>query len=198
MDFTLPELPYAMDALEPVISRRTLEHHYGKHHAGYLTKLEAALADEDKSKSLEEIISQSYQQQNAAVFNSAAQVWNHTFYWNSMSAKPTEPSDERLKSLIEASFGSVDTLKEKLKASATGQFGSGWAWLVYSPGDKSLKVTSTSDAETPLTSDLVPLLTIDVWEHAYYLDYQQDRPGYVDSFLDKLINWDFAAANLPA
>ena len=195
MDFTLPALPYAKNALEPVISSRTLDHHYDKHHQAYLTKLEAALSDGDKSKSLEDIIVESYQQKNAGVFNNAAQVWNHTFYWNSMTPDPEGITNEKLQQLIDTGFGGTDGLLEQFKATAVGQFGSGWAWLVYDAGSDSLSLTGTSNAETPITGDLTPLVTVDVWEHAYYLDHQQDRPGYVEAVLGKLLNWRFAQEN---
>ncbi len=196
MKFELPALPYAMDALEPVISQRTLHHHYEKHHAGYVNKLEAALDGASADKTLEEIIVESEKSGNAAVFNSAAQIWNHTFYWHSLTPDPSPLDDQRLIDLINASFGDVEQLKEKLKAAATGQFGSGWAWLLHDPEKDVLTVTSTTDAVTPLTGPHVPLLTIDVWEHAYYLDYQQDRAGYVDGIVEKLLNWQFAESNL--
>lgn len=195
MEFTLPALPYAKDALEPVISSRTLDHHYDKHHAAYMTKLEAALDDADKPKSLEEIIVESYQAKNGAVFNNAAQVWNHTFFWNSLTPDYQGVSNEKLQQLIDTAFGSTDGLLEQFKATAVGQFGSGWAWLVYDPAADALSLTGTANAETPITGDLKPLLTVDVWEHAYYLDHQQDRPGYVEAVLTKLLNWRFAEVN---
>ena len=130
------------------------------------------------------------------VFNNAAQVWNHTFYWHSMTPEATDIRDDNLRKLVDDAFGGVDGFKEKFKAAAAGQFGSGWAWLLYDPAAKSLSITSTGNAANPLTTNQVPLLTIDVWEHAYYLDYQQDRARYIDGFLDKLVNWEFAAKNL--
>ena len=196
MKFELPDLPYSLDALEPVISRRTLHHHYEKHHAGYVSKLDKALKGDAREKSLKEIILWSYRNEDAAVFNPAAQVWNHTFYWHSMTPEPAALDDKRLVELIDSSFGGLDALLEKFRTAATGQFGSGWAWLLHDPSRDVLSVTSTADAGTPLTGNQVPLLTLDVWEHAYYLDYQQDRAAYVDGVLDKLLNWRFAAANL--
>ena len=196
MEFTLPPLPYAQDALDPVISKRTVATHYEKHHAGYVGKLEAAIDDASRGKTLEEIIIESHKAQNAAVFNNAAQVWNHTFYWNSMAPEASDIRDDHLRKLVDDAFGGVDGFKEKFKSAAAGQFGSGWAWLVYDPAVKSLAITSTGNAANPMTEGQLPLLTIDVWEHAYYLDYQQDRAGYIDGFMDKLINWEFAASNL--
>lgn len=196
MEFKLPSLPYSQDALDPVISKRTVTTHYEKHHAGYVTKLEAAIDDASRGKTLEDIIVDAHKAKNAAVFNNAAQVWNHTFYWHSMTPEATDIRDDQLKKLVDDAFGSVDGFKQQFKAAAAGQFGSGWAWLLYDPGKKALSITSTGNAANPLTTGQVPLLTIDVWEHAYYLDYQQDRAGYIDGFMDKLINWEFAAKNL--
>lgn len=196
MEFKLPPLPYAQDALDPVISKRTVTTHYEKHHAGYVTKLEAAIDDASRGKTLEEIIVTSHKAQNAAVFNNAAQVWNHTFYWHSMTPEPTDIRDDQLRKLVDDAFGGVDGFKQKFKAAAAGQFGSGWAWLLYDPDKKALSISSTGNAANPLPTNQVALLTIDVWEHAYYLDYQQDRAAYIDGFMDKLINWEFAAKNL--
>jgi len=196
MKFALPDLPYSQDALEPVISKRTMFHHYEKHHASYVKKLESALDDSRRDDSLEQIIGDSYRREDASVFNPAAQVWNHTFYWNSMSPDNERLKDERLISLIDASFGSVDKLLQEFRDAVLNQFGSGWAWLLASPDGEPLQVKSTTDAVNPLPGEFKPLLTVDVWEHAYYLDYQQDRAAYVDGFLDKLVNWRFAAENL--
>lgn len=196
MDFKLPPLPYGQDALDPIISKRTVGIHYEKHHGGYVTKLEAAIDDASRGKSLEDIIIESHKAQKAGVFNNAAQVWNHTFYWNSMAPEASNIRDDNLRKLVDDAFGGVDSFKEKFKAAAAGQFGSGWAWLLYDPAKKSLSISSTGNAGTPVTTDQKPLLTLDVWEHAYYLDYQQDRARYIDGFLDKLINWEFAAKNL--
>lgn len=196
MKFELPDLPYPQDALEPVISKQTVQHHFEKHHAGYMKKLDAALEGSEREKSLEDIILTSYKQENQAVYNLAAQVWNHNFYWKSLTPQVSAIDDQRLIDLIKASFGSADVLLEKFKEAATGQFGSGWAWLLYDPKRDSLVITTTSDAQNPLHTELTPLLTLDVWEHAYYLDYQQDRAAYLDGALGRLINWQFAAANL--
>jgi len=195
MDFVLPELPYPQKALEPVISAKTVHHHYDKHHAGYLKKLDDALKGDERNKSLEHIIVDSHDK-NPGVFNPAAQVWNHTFYWESMTPETSSLEDKALRDLIDTSFGSLDDFKTKFKDAALGQFGSGWAWLVFDQDKSALSVMKTLNAENPIPLGYVPLLTIDVWEHAYYLDYQQDRGKYVDGFLDKLINWQFAADNL--
>ncbi|MFT0549090.1 superoxide dismutase [Fe] [Allopusillimonas ginsengisoli] len=190
MAFTLPPLPYALDALAPTISKETLEYHYGKHHQAYVTNLNNLVAGtEFESASLEEIIKKS----SGGVFNNAAQVWNHTFYWNSMTPKAGEPSGKLLEA-INAKWGSVDGFKEAFNKSAAGNFGSGWTWLVKK-SDGSLDIVNTSNAATPLTTDDVALLTCDVWEHAYYIDYRNARPKYLESFW-KLANWDFAASNL--
>ncbi len=195
MSFKLIDLPYGLDSLDPVISKRTMEHHYLKHHAGYVDKLNAALPDSDRSKSLEQVIMDAHAAKDARVFNSAAQIWNHDFYWLSLSPTPVSCDDGRLSALIGKS-GGLDSVKNALKEAALGQFGSGWAWLLYNSAEDALEITSTSDAETPVTGDKTALLTIDVWEHAYYLDHQQDRAGYVDGVLEQL-NWQFAAENLP-
>lgn len=193
--FLLPQLPYAKNALAPHISENTLNYHYGKHHQAYITNLNNLIANTDlASKTLEEIIKISASDKSkTAIFNNAAQVWNHTFYWHSI--KPNgggKPSGELLKK-IELDFGSYENFATEFKNAAATQFGSGWAWLVLE-NDK-LKVVKTGNAETPLTTDAKPLLTIDVWEHAYYLDFQNARPNYIDTFLNHLINWDFASQN---
>jgi superoxide dismutase, Fe-Mn family len=194
MSFQLPPLPYAENALEPVISARTLSFHYGKHHTTYLNKLnELTKGTPQEKMGLEEII-KAAAKDKGPLFNNAAQVWNHTFFWNSMRAKGGgEPSGE-VANLIQGSFGGLDKFKEQFKNAAVAQFGSGWAWLVRD-GAK-LKIVTTGNAESPLTTSMKALATCDVWEHAYYLDYQNRRPDFVQAFLDKLINWDFVAANL--
>ena len=170
--------------------------HYGKHHKAYVDTLNKLLAGTDLAGlSLEQVIAQSEgKADQAAIFNNAAQIWNHTFYWHSMKPKGGGEPPAKLKQLIDASFGDVDACKKELATAATTQFGSGWAWLVLDAGK--LKVVKTGNAETPLTKGVKPLLTIDVWEHAYYLDYQNRRPDYANAVLDKLINWGFAADNL--
>lgn len=216
---TLPALPYADNALDPVISANTIGFHYGKHHKGYVDNLNKLIAGtEFADLSLEKIISETTGKVDmAAIFNNAAQSWNHTFYWKSLRPNGGGEPPANLKQMIEASFGTLDACKKELATAATAQFGSGWVWLVLD-GDK-LKVVKTSNADVPIIAnknlsfpeDLVikagdtyaamtagqkPLLTIDVWEHAYYLDYQNRRTDYVNAVLDKLINWEFAAENL--
>ena len=191
----LPPLPYPENALEPVITARTIGFHYGKHHNGYVTNLNKLIAGtEFADADLAKIIADTAGvPEKAAIFNNAAQVWNHTFYWNSLIPKGGGEPPAGLKAKIDASFGSVDACKKELAAAATGQFGSGWAWLVAD--GEALKVVKTGNAETPLTAGLKPLLTVDVWEHAYYLDYQNRRADYVNAVLDKLLNWEFALQN---
>ena len=192
----LPSLPYADNALDPVISVRTIGFHYGNHHKGYVDNLNKLVAGtEFEELTLEKIIAATAGKvDKTAIFNNAAQAWNHAFYWNSLTPKGGGEPPAGLKQKIEAAFGSLDACKKELTAAATTQFGSGWAWIVLD-GDK-LKVVKTGNADSPLTKGLKPLLTIDVWEHAYYLDYQNRRPDYVAAVLDKLINWRFAAENL--
>ena len=192
----LPSLPYADNALEPVISAKTIGFHYGKHHKGYVDNLNKLIAGtEFADLPLEKIITKTAGKvDKTAIFNNAAQTWNHTFYWKSMRLKGGGEPPTALKQKIAASFGSVDACKKELSTAAMAQFGSGWVWLVLD-GDK-LRAVKTANADVPLTTGLKPLLTIDVWEHAYYLDYQNRRADYINAVLDKLINWDFAAVNL--
>jgi len=192
----LPSLPYAENALDPVISANTIGFHYGKHHKGYVDTLNKLVAGTKlASLVLEEIIDKTTgEADKVAIFNNAAQIWNHTFYWRSLRPNGGGEPPAALKQRIEASFGNVDACRKELAAAATTQFGSGWVWLVLDAGR--LKVVKTGNAETPLTKNMKPLLTIDVWEHAYYLDYQNRRADYVNAVLDKLINWGFAADNL--
>jgi Fe-Mn family superoxide dismutase len=198
MAHTLPELPYGLDALEPNISRQTLEFHYGKHHAAYVTNLNNLVAGTElEGKSLEDTIQAvAGDASKAGVFNNAAQVWNHTFYWQSIKPGGGGTPSGALLEKINADFGSFETFVEQFKAAGSTQFGSGWAWLVLDGG--TLKVTKTGNADLPLAHGQKALLTMDVWEHAYYLDYQNRRPDYITTFLDKLVNWDFVAANLAA
>ena len=191
MDFIVPELPYAKDALAPVMSAETLEFHYEKHHKGYMGKLKAALEGKPEAdKSLEDIVKSS----EGGVFNNAAQIWNHTFWWNSLKAAGGgAPPAGPLADLVEK-YGGWDKLRGDLIAKGGAQFGSGWAWLVLSGG--ALKVVTTANAETALTGSDTPLLTIDVWEHAYYIDHRNARPAFLEAVCDKLLNWDFAAKNL--
>ena len=190
MKFELDPLPYAKNALAPHLTEETLSFHYDKHHTAYLNNLKGLLEGKPEAeKSLEEIVKTS----SGGVFNNSAQVWNHTFYWNSM--KPSgggEPSGA-LADAIKRDFGSFADFKKQFAEAAVKQFGSGWAWLVKE-GDK-LKITTTGNAETPITKGATALITCDVWEHAYYIDYRNLRAKYVDTFLEKLVNWDFAAAN---
>ena len=191
MAFTLPPLPYAMDALAPHISQETLEFHYGKHHQTYVTNLNKAVeGTELDGLSLEDVIRKS----SGGVFNNAAQVWNHTFYWNSLSPNGGGEPTGALRQAIEAKWGSVDAFKTAFSQSAAGNFGSGWTWLVKKP-DGSLDIVNTSNAGTTVNTDDKALLTCDVWEHAYYIDYRNARPKYLENFWN-LVNWDFAAANL--
>lgn len=191
----LPPLPYPDNALDPVISANTLSFHYGKHHKAYVDNLNKLITGTELADlSLEEVITATAgKADKVGIFNNAAQVWNHTFYWNSIAPKGGGEPPAGLKQKIEASFGSVEACKKELATAATTQFGSGWAWLVRN-GDN-LQVIKTGNADLPLTSGSTPLLAIDVWEHAYYLDYQNRRPDYVNAVLDKLINWNFAADN---
>jgi superoxide dismutase, Fe-Mn family len=192
----LPPLPYPENALEPVITANTIGFHYGKHHKGYVDNLNRLVAGTEYADlPLEKIITGTAgRADKAAIFNNAAQIWNHTFYWKSMMPKGGGQPSGILKSKMEASFGSVDACKKELAGAALSQFGSGWAWLVLD-GDK-LKVVKTANADLPLTTGMKPLLTVDVWEHAYYLDYQNRRADYVNAVLDKLINWEFALQNV--
>ncbi|HKU43603.1 MAG TPA: Fe-Mn family superoxide dismutase [Polyangiales bacterium] len=192
MAIELPPLPWAADALAPHgISKETIDYHYGKHHQAYVTKTNELIANTDKAnKSLEEIVKSS----QGPLFNNAAQVWNHTFYWNSLKPKGGGQPTGAIANAIKESFGDYATFRKELTEAAITQFGSGWAWLVKDGGK--LKVVKTPNAETPLTTSAKPILTVDVWEHAYYIDFRNARPKYVDTFLDQLVNWDFANANL--
>ncbi len=196
MAFTLPDLPYAQDALEPYYSANTLSFHHGKHHNAYINKTNELIAGTDlDGKTVEEVIAAAHSAGNKGLYNQSAQIWNHTFFWHSMKPGGGGAPSGELASMIDASFGSLDDFKKQFIASAVGNFGSGWTWLVKE-GD-SLKIVNTDDADTPLVNaNQTPLFTVDVWEHAYYLDYQNLRPKFVETFLDNLVNWDFAAANL--
>lgn len=191
MAFTLPALPYELNALEPHISKETLEYHYGKHHQAYVTNLNNLVAGTElENASLEDVVKKS----SGGVFNNAAQVWNHTFYWNSLSPNGGGAPTGKVADAINAKWGSFDAFKEAFTKSAVGNFGSGWTWLVKK-ADGSLDIVNTSNAGTTLTSDDVALITCDVWEHAYYIDYRNARPKYLEIFWN-LVNWDFAAKNL--
>jgi superoxide dismutase, Fe-Mn family len=194
MSLTLPSLPYALDALEPHISRRTLAVHHGSHHAAYVAKTRALTQLTSlESAPLEDVV-RSSASQNESLFNASAQAWNHAFYWHSMRPGGGGEAKGAIAPLIESCFGSHRAFSQQFISAAGDQFGSGWAWLVLDQGR--LRITATSNADTPLVTTHVPLLTIDVWEHAYYLDYQQRRLDYIASFLGHLINWDFANQNL--
>ncbi|MCP5432106.1 MAG: superoxide dismutase [Alphaproteobacteria bacterium] len=198
MAFELPALPYARDALAPHISSNTLDFHYGKHHQAYVTNLNKLLDGSPLAKkSLEDVILESAKDSSkAGVFNNAAQVWNHTFYWNSMKPGGGGAPKGDIADKIKADFGSTEKFVEEFKNAGATQFGSGWAWLVLDKGK--LAVTKTPNADLPMAHGQTALLTMDVWEHAYYLDFQNRRPDYIATFLDKLVNWDFASKNLKA
>lgn len=193
MAHQLPPLPYAKDALEPVISAETIDFHYGKHHQTYVTNLNNLIKDtEFENATLEEIVLKS----SGGIFNNAAQVWNHTFYWNGFKPNGGGAPTGELADAINQAFGSFEEFKKQFTQKAITTFGAGWAWLVKNK-DGSLSLESTSNAETPLTKGQIPLLTIDVWEHAYYVDYRNARPKYAEEFWN-IINWDFVAANFKA
>jgi len=191
MEHTLPPLPYAMDALAPHISKETLEFHYGKHHQAYATNLNNLIkGTEFAEASLEDIIKKS----SGGIFNNSAQVWNHSFFWNSLKPGGGGKPTGALAAAIDKKWGSFDNFKAEFTKSAVGNFGSSWTWLVKKP-DGSVDIVNTSNAATPLTTENKALLTIDLWEHAYYIDYRNLRPKFVETFLTSLANWDFAAKN---
>jgi len=190
MTFKLPELPYALDALEPHISKETLEYHYGKHHQAYVTNLNNLVkGTEFESADLEEVVKKS----SGGIFNNAAQVWNHTFYWNCLAPNAGGEPSGALAQAINDKWGSFEEFKKAFNTAAAGNFGSGWTWLVKK-ADGTVDIVNTSNADTPLTTDDKPLLTCDVWEHAYYIDYRNARPKYLETFWT-LVNWDFVAQN---
>lgn len=195
MSFELPALPYAEDALAPHISAKTLQFHHGKHHASYVKKLNGLVDQKGLSGSLEDIIQASANNgELQGVFNNAAQVWNHTFYWNSMRPDGGGEPKGQLANMIDNDFGSFSAFRDEFTRAAADHFGSGWAWLVVKEGR--LSIETTSDADLPLAHEKHALLTCDLWEHAYYLDFQNRRPDYLGIFLDHLVNWEFAEANL--
>lgn len=194
MNFEQRPLPFAADALEPFISAQTVEFHYGKHHAGYLRKLDAALQDDRRNLSLEALVCTT----SGSLYNLAAQVWNHDFYWQSLSAAPQTLKHSELLGAITDAFGGMEGFNSAFAKAAAREFGSGWAWLLWDPADEALQIDSTTDAVNPMTSGQVPLLTLDVWEHAYYLDYQNRRGDYIAAFLESHINWRFAEQNWAA
>ena len=196
MPFQLPDLPFARDALDPVMSGETLDYHHGKHHKAYVDKVNCFIAEgKAKETSLVELIRQAAQDGDKKLFNNAAQIWNHSFFWQCLAPAAGQQPSGKLKQLIEEGFGGTAALLAKLKDESVNHFSNGWSWLVLNR-DK-LEVTSLHDADTPLAYEgMVPLLTLDLWEHAYYIDYRNERPRYAETVLAKIINWDFVAKNL--
>jgi Fe-Mn family superoxide dismutase len=198
MAITLPPLPYEKTALEPHISAQTFDFHHGKHHNAYVVKTNELIAGTElESAPLEDIIAAAWEKKNTALFNNAAQVWNHTFFWNCLSASGGGKPSGALGAQIEKDFGSYEKFAEEFKNAGMTQFGSGWAWLVADKSGK-LSVTKTPNAELPMVTGNTAILTCDVWEHAYYLDYQNRRPDFLSTYLEKLVNWEFASANYAA
>ena len=194
MAHTLPELPWAKDALAPVISQETIEYHYGKHHAGYVNKLNGMIEGKPLAQlSLEDLVAKAWKEREMPVFNNAAQVWNHTFYWNCLKPGGGGEPTGKVAEAINKSFGDFKSFKDKFSTAAAGRFGSGWAWLVKS-GD-GIAIETTANAETPMADGKSCLLTMDVWEHAYYIDYRNARPKYIEEFW-KIVNWDWVAKKL--
>lgn len=195
MAHSLPNLPYDMDALEPHVSAETLSSHYDKHHRGYINKLNKQIEGTSyEGLPLEQVIVNARNKADIDVLNNAAQAWNHDFLWKSMSPNGGGTPDGALKQLLDGAFRNTDGFKTEFKKAASSLFGSGWTWLVLERGKP--KIMNTSNADSPVGTRLIPLMVLDVWEHAYYLDYQNERAKYIDSFLDNLVNWDFAAQNL--
>jgi len=196
MPFQLPDLPFARDALDPIMSGETLDYHHGKHHKAYVDKVNGFLADsQDGETALVELVLQAQQRGDKKMFNNAAQIWNHSFFWQCLAPAAGQQPTGKLKELIADGFGGTEALLAKLKEESVNHFSNGWSWLVLNRGK--LEVTSLHDADTPIVHDgMQPLLTLDLWEHAYYIDYRNERPRYAESVLGKIINWDFVAANL--
>ena len=197
MTFQLPDLPFAKDALAPHMSAETLEYHHGKHHRAYVNKTNELLQNDGdlSGASLLQVVKEAKRAANNKLFNNSAQLWNHSFFWQCLAPSQGQQPDGKLAKLVEDGFGDTATLLAKLKDEAVGHFSNGWAWLVLDGG--ALKITSLHDADTPLVYDgVVPLLTLDLWEHAYYIDYRNERPRYVKTILENIINWDFVAQNL--
>ncbi|MCL6682730.1 superoxide dismutase [Sphingomonas alba] len=196
MPFQLPELPFDRNALDPVMSGETLDYHHGKHHKAYVDKLNGFLTEgKARETNLVEVVRQAHQSGDKKVFNNAAQIWNHSFFWQCLAPADGQQPTGKLKDLIAESFGGTDALLAKLKDESVNHFSNGWSWLVLNRGK--LEVTSLHDADTPIVYDgMQPLLTLDLWEHAYYIDYRNERPRYAESVLGKIINWDFVARNL--
>ncbi|RZF63707.1 superoxide dismutase [Sphingomonas populi] len=194
MAFELPPLPFPKDALAPTMSAETFDFHHGKHHKAYVDKTNGFVTEKGlEGKSLVEVIRHAKETGDKGLFNNSAQIWNHTFFWNSLTPNYAAPTG-KLAEMIEETFGSTEALVKALVAESTNHFASGWGWLVLEDGK--LKVTSLHDADTPVVYDYKPLLTIDVWEHAYYIDYRNARPGYLEALTGKILNWEFAAQNL--
>jgi Fe-Mn family superoxide dismutase len=197
MPFQLPDLPFAQDALAPVMSAETLEFHHGKHHKAYVTKTNELLQNEQglSGASLLQVVKRARESGNNKLFNNSAQLWNHSFFWQCLSPAQGQRPDGKLAKLIEDGFGNAQALLDKLQEEAVNHFSNGWAWLVLDRG--SLRVTSLHDADTPIVHEgMVPLFTLDVWEHAYYIDYRNERPRFASSVLSNIVNWDFVAENL--
>ena len=195
MAFQLPQLPYDRKALDPVMSAETLDFHYGKHHKAYVDKTNQLLAAKGGGGSLIEVIKAARQEGDSKLFNNAAQLWNHSFFWQCLAPSQGQQPDGKLAKLVEDGFGNAETLLQKLQEEAVNHFSNGWAWLVLDRG--SLRVTSLHDADTPIVHEgMVPLFTLDVWEHAYYIDYRNERPRFASSVLANIVNWDFVAQNL--
>ena len=195
MPFTLPNLPFDRAALDPHMSAETLDFHHGKHHQAYVDKTNKMLTEKDYGDaSLVEVIKKAKDKSDKKLFNNAAQIWNHSFFWLGLAPAGSTELEGELKTMVERDFGSAEAMLEKLATESAEHFGSGWGWLVLD--GKKLKVTSLHDADTPAVHGLVPLLTLDVWEHAYYIDYRNERPKFIKSVLDNLVNWDFVAKNL--
>jgi Fe-Mn family superoxide dismutase len=197
MPFQLPDLPYARDALAPHMSAETLDFHHGKHHNAYVTKTNELLQAEAElsGASLAQVIREAHRAGNAKLFNNSAQLWNHSFFWQCLAPARGQKPDGKLEHLINDAFGNVEAMLQKLQEEAVNHFASGWAWLVLDRG--SLRITSLHDADTPVAHDgMVPLFTLDVWEHAYYIDYRNERPRFASSVLSNIVNWDFVGENL--
>ncbi len=195
MSFTLPDLPFARDALGDFMSAETFDYHHGKHHKAYVDKLNAAVADKGLSGSLSDIIRQAKADGDKAVFNNSAQHWNHSFFWQCLAPPEGQTPEGKLAQLIANGFGGIDAMLARLKEEAVGHFSNGWAWLVLDRDE--LRITSLHDADTPVVYEgMKPLLTLDVWEHAYYIDYRNERPRFAESVLGNVINWEFVAQNL--
>lgn len=197
MAFHLPDLPFAKDALGDHMSSETLDYHHGKHHNAYVDKTNAAVEKDPHNiggKKLSEVIKHAHEKGEQGLFNNSAQVWNHSFFWQCLASEGSTSPSEKLKGMIESDFGSTDALLDKLQEESANHFASGWGWLILNNGK--LEVTSLHDADTPVAHGMTPLFTVDVWEHAYYLDYQNARPDYLKSVLHKIVNWDFVSQNL--